>query len=90
MIIAHGGRALWMNEAFFLVRSIQKVHLDISSIPPQNLRNCFPRLEEISDQVMFGSDWPDPGVRDVVANIAAFQSLPLKEETKKKLCGASR
>ena len=74
-----------MNEAFFLVRRSQNVYLDISSIPPQNLLNYFPRLEEISDQVMFGSDWPGPGVRDVGANIAALQALALKEETKKKI-----
>jgi len=85
IIMAHGGRPLWMNEAFFLVRRSQNVFLDISSIPPQNLLNYFPRLEEISDQVMFGSDWPGPGVRDVGANIAAFQSLALKAETKKKI-----
>ncbi len=85
IIIAHGGRPLWMNEAFFLVRRSKNVHLDISSIPPASLLNYFPRLEEIADQVMFGSDWPGPGVRDVGANITAFQALPLKEETKKKI-----
>ncbi len=85
IIIAHGGRPLWMNEAFFLLRRSKNVHLDISSIPPSSLLNYFPRIEEIADQVMFGSDWPGPGVRDVGANIAAFQALPLKEETKKKI-----
>ncbi len=85
IIIAHGGRPLWMNEAFFLVRRSKNVHLDISSIPPASLLNYFPRLEEIADQVMFGSDWPGPGVRDVGANITAFRALPLKEETKKKI-----
>ncbi len=85
IIIAHGGRPLWMNEAVFLVRRSKNVFLDISSIPPQNLLNYFPRLEEIADQVMFGSDWPGPGVREVGANIAAFQALALREETKKKI-----
>lgn len=85
IIIAHGGRPLWMNEAFFLVRRSKNVFLDISSIPPQSLLSYFPRLEEISDQVMFGSDWPGPGVRDVGANITAFQSLALKPETQLKI-----
>lgn len=85
IIIAHGGRPLWMNEAFFLVRRSKNVYLDISSIPPTSLLNYFPRLEETADQVMFGSDWPGPGVRDVGANIVAFQSLALKAETKKKI-----
>ena len=85
IILAHGGRPLWMDEAFFLLRRSQNVFLDISGIPPQNLLEYFPRLEEISDRVLFGSDWPGPIVKDVGANIDKFQALPLADEIKRKI-----
>ncbi len=85
IIIAHGGRPLWMNEAFFLMRRSQNCYFDISSIPPLKLLEYFPRLAEIADRTLFGSDWPGPGVRDIGANLAAFRALPLSEEIKKKI-----
>jgi predicted TIM-barrel fold metal-dependent hydrolase len=85
IILAHGGRPLWMNEAFFLLRRSGNVYLDISSIPPQSLLEYFPRLEQIADQVLFGSDWPGPGVKDVGANLEEFRALPLTEEVKRKI-----
>ncbi len=85
IILAHGGRPLWMDEAFFLLRRSKNVYLDISSIPPQSLLEYFPRLEQIADQVIFGSDWPGPGVKDVGANMKKFRALPLAEETKRKI-----
>ncbi len=85
IILAHGGRPLWMDTAFFLVRRHPNVYMDISSIPPQNLLNYFPRLESIADKVLFGSDWPGPGVRDIGANIQSFLELPLSEETRRKI-----
>jgi predicted TIM-barrel fold metal-dependent hydrolase len=85
IILAHGGRPLWTAEAFFLLRRSKNVYLDISSIPPQNLLEYFPRLEQIADQVMFGSDWPGPGVKDIGANLAKFRALPLSEETQRKI-----
>ena len=85
IILAHGGRPLWMDEAFFLLRRSKNVYLDISSIPPQNLLEYFPRLEQIADQVMFGSDWPGPGVKDVGANLEKFRALPLSDVVKRKI-----
>ena len=85
IILAHGGRPLWMDEAFFLLRRSKNVYLDISSIPPQTLLEYFPRLEQIADQVLFGSDWPGPGVKDVGANLEKFRALPLAGETKRKI-----
>ncbi len=85
IILAHGGRPLWMNEAFFLLRRSKNVYLDISSIPPQSLLEYFPRLTEIADQVMFGSDWPGPGVKDIGANLEKFKALALSDEVKRKI-----
>ncbi len=80
IILAHGGRPLWMDEAFFLVRRHKNMYMDISGIPPQKLLlEYFPRLEEIADKVLFGTDWSGFGVRDVGENIAKFKTLPLSE-----------
>jgi predicted TIM-barrel fold metal-dependent hydrolase len=71
-----------MNTAFFLLRRHPNVFLDISGIPPQALLNYFPRLEEIANKTLFGTDWPGPGVPDVKKNLDGFRALPLSEETK--------
>jgi uncharacterized protein len=86
VILAHGGRPLWMNEAFFLVRRHPNMYMDISSIPPQKLlQEYFPRLEEIADKVLFGTDWPGFGVREVGENIAMFKELPLSKAAQRKM-----
>lgn len=85
LILAHGGRPLWMSEAFFLVRRHKNVYMDISGIPPQRLLEYFPRIEEIAGKVLWGTDWPGPGVPEIGGNIGKFQALPLREETKRKI-----
>ncbi len=85
VILAHGGRPLWMDEAFFLVRRHRNMFMDISGIPPQKLLEYFPRLEEIADKVLFGTDWPGPGVPDVRGNIEKFRALPIAETARQKI-----
>jgi predicted TIM-barrel fold metal-dependent hydrolase len=87
IIMAHGGRPLWMPTAFFLVRRHANVYLDISSIPPRQLLNWFPRLEEIAHKTLFGSDWPGPGGVDIRRNIDAILALPLSDGAKEKILG---
>jgi len=77
ILLAHGGRPLWMDTAFFLVRRHPNVFLDISGIPPMSLLEYFPRLAEIAHKTLFGTDWPGPGVSDVGKNLAEFRSLGL-------------
>ncbi len=85
VILAHGGRPLWMNEAFFLVRRHRNMYMDISGIPPQKLLEYFPRIEEISDKVLWGTDWPGPGVPEIRGNIEKFLALPLTEPTRRRI-----
>src|ERR1700737_169700 len=85
VILAHGGRPLWMNEAFFLVRRHKNMYMDISGIPPQKLLEYFPRIEEIADKVLWGSDWPGPGVPEIKGNIEKFQALPITEKSKRQI-----
>jgi predicted TIM-barrel fold metal-dependent hydrolase len=85
VILAHGGRPLWMNEAFFLVRRHRNMYMDISGIPPQRLMEYFPRIEEIADKVLFGTDWPGPGVPAMRGNIQAFRALPISALAQRKI-----
>jgi predicted TIM-barrel fold metal-dependent hydrolase len=85
VILAHGGRPLWMNEAFFLVRRHKNMYMDISGIPQQKLLEYFPRIEEIADKVLFGTDWPGPGVPDVRGNIEKFMALPMSNAARRKI-----
>jgi hypothetical protein len=85
ILMAHGGRPLWCDTAFYLLRRHRNLYLDISSIPPKRLLEWFPRLEEIADKVVFGSDWPAPGVPGIREEIEGLRSLPLSERTKERI-----
>ncbi len=85
ILLAHGGRPLWMETAFFLVRRHPNVYLDISGIPPKSLLRYFPRLEEIAAKTLFGTDWPGPGIPDMKKNLDDFRALPLSAETREQI-----
>jgi uncharacterized protein len=90
ILLAHGGRPLWMDTAFFLLRRHPNVYLDISGIPPKSLLKYFPRLEEIAHKTLFGTDWPGPGVPDVGKNLQEFRTLPLSPDVQQRvLCGTA-
>jgi len=83
LIMAHSGRGLWYEKAFFLSRIHPNLHLEISGLPPKNLLNYFPDMEENIDKFIYGSDWP--GVKTISSNIEAIKALPLTEESKRKI-----
>jgi len=85
ILLAHGGRPLWMDTAFFLVRRHPNVYLDISGIPPKTLLTYFPRLDEIAHKTLFGTDWPGPGVPDVKKNLAEFRALTLSDSVQEQI-----
>jgi predicted TIM-barrel fold metal-dependent hydrolase len=83
IVMAHGGRPLWMNEAFFILRRHKNVHLELSGIPPARLLEYFPRLTDIAHKTIWGTDWPSPGVHDLRKNLDAFRALPLSAEVQR-------
>lgn len=85
ILLAHGGRPLWMDTAFFLLRRHPNVYLDISGIPPKLLLKYFPRLGDIAHKTLFGTDWPGPGVPDIKKNLDDFKALALSEEIKHQI-----
>jgi len=80
ILMAHGGRPLYMEEAFFILRRHRHVWLDLSGIPPARLLEYFPRLAEVADRALWGTDWPSAGVKDLRQNIDQFLTLPLSDE----------
>lgn len=89
ILLAHGGRPLWMNTAFFLIRRHPNVYLDISGIPPKRLLEYFPRLSEIAHKTLFGTDWPGPGVPDMKQNVDDFRALAMPEEMRARIFGGT-
>jgi predicted TIM-barrel fold metal-dependent hydrolase len=85
ILLAHGGRPLWMEGAFFVVRRHPNVFLEVSGIPPLKLLDYFPRLEEIADKTIWGTDWPSPGIKSMRQNIDQFLRLPLREDSQRKI-----
>ncbi len=85
IILAHAGRPLYMETCKFLARRFRNVHLDISSIPPKRLLHYLPDLERFADKILFGTDWPAPGVPDIGVNIADTRALPVSESAMEKI-----
>lgn len=79
LLLAHAGRPLHFETAFFLARRHQNVRLDLSGIPPRNLLTHLPRLAEIADRCLWGTDWPGPGVPDLRRNVEEFLRLGLPQ-----------
>jgi predicted TIM-barrel fold metal-dependent hydrolase len=86
IILAHGGRPIWMETCIFLIRRFPNVYMDVSSIPPSKILEYFPRLEELSDKVLFGTDWPAPMVPTMRDNYEKFRKLPLSDDSFLKIC----
>ena len=85
ILMAHGGRPLWMDAAFFVVRRHRNVFLEVSGIPPSKLLEYFPRLEELAHKTIWGTDWPSPGIKSMRANIDQFLALPLGDASKRRI-----
>lgn len=85
IVLAHGGRPIWMETAVFLARRFPNVWLEVSGLPPVRLLEYFPQLPRLADKVLFGTDWPGPGVRDIGANLEAFRGLPLSPDAQRRI-----
>jgi len=85
LILAHAGRPLYMETAVFLARRHPNVHMDLSGIPPKKLLEYLPRLEELSDKCLWGTDYPSPGVLSIRRNIEEFLALPLSEAARERI-----
>ena len=85
IVIAHAGRPLYGETAFFLARRHENVHLEISGIPPKSLPRYVPRLASLADKVLWGTDWPSMGVASPRRNVDEFRALGFGEEVERKV-----
>jgi predicted TIM-barrel fold metal-dependent hydrolase len=85
IILAHTGRPLYGETALFLARRHPNVYIDLSGIPPKALPKYVPRLAQIADKALWGTDWPSMGVVSLRKNIDDFRALGLGEEIERKV-----
>ncbi|HTZ61543.1 MAG TPA: amidohydrolase family protein [Thermoplasmata archaeon] len=85
IVLAHGGRPIWMETASFLARRFPNVWLELSGIPPARLLEYFPRLPQLVEKTIFGTDWPGPGVKDIRANLESFRALPIPIDAQRRI-----
>jgi len=85
IVMAHAGRPLYMKTAVFLARRHPNVRLDLSGIPPKTLLQYLPRLEELADKCLWGTDYPSPGILSMRRNVEDFLALPISDAAKRKI-----
>ena len=64
VVLAHGGRGWWYEQAAFVALTRPNVWLEVSGLPPQRLPDYYGQsLRRLADKMIFGTDWPGvPGV----------------------------
>jgi uncharacterized protein len=72
VVLAHGGRGWWYQQAAFLALMKPNVWLEVSGLPPQRLGDYYgSALRRLADKMIFGTDWPGvPSVRHNVTTLA--------------------
>lgn len=85
MIQSHGGRPFWMRESEYLMIKFPQLYLDLAGVPPKLLPEYFPRFERYAERVLFGSDYPSPGVPSPRENAEVIADLPLPKATIDKI-----
>lgn len=83
LLMAHGGRPFWYEQAFWMAKRHANVYIEISGLPAKNLLTYFPRLESLAHKVVYGSDWP--GYPYIRRNVEAIYDLPISEEAKEMI-----
>ncbi|MGO8885792.1 MAG: amidohydrolase family protein [Streptosporangiaceae bacterium] len=76
VVLAHGGRGWWYDQAAFLALMKPNVWVEVSGLPPQRLADYYgPSLRRLADKMIFGTDWP--GVPGVERNARALEKVLL-------------
>jgi predicted TIM-barrel fold metal-dependent hydrolase len=77
VVLAHGGRGWWYDQAAFLALMRPTTWLEVSGLPPQRLPDYYgPSLPRLAAKMIFGTDWP--GVPGVQRNARALQKVLLE------------
>jgi predicted TIM-barrel fold metal-dependent hydrolase len=84
IIMAHGGRGPWYDEAMTMIRLHPNIYIDLSGLPVRKLLQFFPDLDRFSHKFFFGTDWPQLAPSD---SIRKLLELPISEESKARILG---
>ena len=87
IIMAHGGRGIWYDEALNLVHLHEHVYIDISGLPPQKLPAYFPNMERLALKFLFGTDWPSVDMQKNIRLINSLNSLNMAPEATERILG---
>jgi predicted TIM-barrel fold metal-dependent hydrolase len=73
VVLAHGGRGWWYQQAAFLALMKPNVWIEVSGLPPQRLPDYYgSSLRRLADKMIFGTDWPGvPSVRQNARTLAS-------------------
>ncbi len=65
VVLAHGGRGWWYDQASFLALMRPNTWLEISGLPPARLPDYYgTSLRRLASKMIFGTDWPGmPGIQ---------------------------
>ncbi|HUC24730.1 MAG TPA: amidohydrolase family protein [Streptosporangiaceae bacterium] len=84
LIMAHAGKPTWCGEAADFASEYENCYLDTAFIRPEKLLTYIPRLVELQDKVLFGSDWP-VGVASLSDHLSGIRALGLPGEVTDKM-----
>jgi predicted TIM-barrel fold metal-dependent hydrolase len=81
VVLAHGGRGWWYDQAAFLALSRPNVWIELSGLPPRRLPEYYARHDfgRLCRRFIFGTDWP--AVPGIAANARAVAALCPDAET---------
>jgi len=85
IILAHAGRPMYGETAFFLTRRHPNVFIDLSGFPPRAMKDYFPRAASLPDKLLWGTDWPSPGIVSMSKNIEDFRNLGFDADLEEKV-----
>jgi len=86
VLMAHGGRLAWFDEAMSVLRMHRNVFIELSGIPVKKLLSIFPDMPRFSHQFVFGTDWPQVKPS---RSIAGIRSLGMSEEATARILGGN-
>lgn len=86
IIMAHGGRGAWYDEAMTMVRLHKNVYIDLTGLPVRKLPQYFPDMDRFSHKFIFGTDWPQVVIKE---SIAKFSTIGLSEASRERILGGN-
>jgi predicted TIM-barrel fold metal-dependent hydrolase len=89
VVLAHGGRGWWYDQAAFLAQSHEHVWIELSGLPPKRLPSYYARFDlgRLARRWIFGTDWP--GVPSTSENARAVVALGLDDDVAAAVLGGN-